>query len=284
MKTHALALAASAACLPMLAHAEIGTVANPQTLNQFLARDYYVQSKFEDTDRSDIKDSSIFLDRSVSALHGQPVWPIALDGVSYVGATRDELGNARARLVRVLKNPNTVSQQPELVSRAQVAYDCWAVHQQSGPNASHNLTRCKGTFFRTIDMLDRGEPVAIVPTHWRIVKMYNVYFDWNKDTIRSDAATTLDDIKATLNQAGNRTKRVAIGGFADKSGSDAYNQALSERRVKAVASYLDVTPLTAKDIDLRAYGEHNLPVPTADGVKLQANRVAKVAIVEAGRD
>lgn len=279
-----LGLGAAAACLPLLAHAEIGTVAHPRTLNDFLARDYYTQSKFEDTDHLDIKDQYIFMDRSVSALHGQAVWPVSLDGLSYVGETRETMANARARLVRVLKSPNTVNSQPELVSKAQVAYDCWAVHQQSGPNASHNLTRCKSTFLRTIAMLDTGAPVTVVPAKWRVVKMYNVYFDWDRDTIRPDAATTLDEIKATLHQSGNETKRIAVGGFADKSGAATYNQALSERRVKAVASYLGVTPLTAKEVDLRAYGENNLPVPTADGVRLQANRVAKVAIVEVAQD
>jgi outer membrane protein OmpA-like peptidoglycan-associated protein len=286
MKTQTLALGfAAAACLPALGHAAIGTVMRPQTLNQFLAKDYYVQSKFEDQDHLDIKDQYIFIDRSVSALHGDPVWPVSLNGLSYVGETRDTMAANRARLVRVLHNPNIVQAEPAKVARAQVDYDCWAVHQQAGPNASHNLVRCKREFLTLIDQLDTGPaPVAAAPVHWRILKMYNVYFDWDKSTIRPDAATTLDEIKHTLHQAGNEAKRIAIGGYADRSGAEGYNQALSERRVKAVAAYLGVTPLTAKDVDLRAYGEDNPPVPTADGVKLQANRVAKVAIVEVQKE
>lgn len=280
-----LATVGAAACFSAVAHAELGTVHNPRTLNQFLARDYYVQGKREE-DKMDIKDAYIMQDRSALALRGHTVVPIPANGVSHVGATEAELAHARTRLMRVLNNPNTVANHTELVSHAQVMYDCWAVQQQAGPNASHNLYQCKDRFMRAIAKLDTGpapQPVAM-PVKWRIVKTYNVYFDWDKSNIRPDARVTLDEVKTTMANPENETKRIAIGGHADASGPQGYNQRLSERRVRAVANYLNVTPLSADEIDLRAYGEANLPVPTADGVKLQANRVAKVAIVEIAED
>lgn len=273
-------IAAGAAMCAAVANAQLGTVWSPRTLNEYLARDYYVQAKREADHSLDIKDSAIMMERSAEALRGHRVMPVPLDGVKYVGATPAELADGRARLMRVLRNDNIVSQRTEAVSHAQVMFDCWAVQQQAGPNASHNLYQCKDRFLRTIAMLDPGPQAAPMPVKWRIVKAYDVYFDWDKSTIRADAASTLNEVKAMLADPANSTKRIAIGGHADASGPVGYNQRLSERRVRAVADYLNVTPLTADEIDLRAYGETNLPVPTSDGVRLQANRVAKVAVVE----
>jgi OOP family OmpA-OmpF porin len=280
-RTTILSLTAMGAALCAGAYAEMHTGGHHNSiLNPYLAKDYYWLAQSEE-DKMDIKDSYIFMDKSAKAVRGHPVYPVRLDGLNYVDASPQELRAGREALVRVLKNPNTVNNNPAAVARAQVLFDCWAVHQQAGPNASHNLLQCEDKFKSLISQLDQGPaPVAAMPVKWRVVKAYNVYFDWDKHNIRPDAAATLDEIKATMANPENETKRIAIGGHADASGPVDYNQRLSERRVRAVAEYLNVTPVSAEEVDLRAYGENNLPVPTADGVRLQANRVAKVAIVE----
>lgn len=63
-----------------------------------------------------------------------------------------------------------------------------------------------------------------------------VYFRINSSTLSADAKRDLDDLaKKALAQKGYM---VEVAGFADKTGSAALNQALSERRAESVINYL----------------------------------------------
>lgn len=64
-----------------------------------------------------------------------------------------------------------------------------------------------------------------------------VLFDFDKDNIRSDAATILDTLAGALLQV-EGIKKLEIGGHTDAKGSDAYNLDLSDRRAAAVAAAL----------------------------------------------
>lgn len=83
-------------------------------------------------------------------------------------------------------------------------------------------------------------PVVIAaapqPVYEKIVLDANVLFDFDKSALRPDGRDTLDsfvDKLKTLNAA-----EIAAVGFADRFGTDSYNQALSERRVATVKAYL----------------------------------------------
>lgn len=63
-----------------------------------------------------------------------------------------------------------------------------------------------------------------------------VYFRVNSSTLSADAKRDLDDLaKKALAQKGYM---IEVAGFADKTGSAALNQALSERRAQSVINYL----------------------------------------------
>ena len=72
--------------------------------------------------------------------------------------------------------------------------------------------------------------------------------------------------------------RFQIDGHADRSGTDAYNQRLSERRAQAVAEYLMARGVMPQQMAMRSFGESQPRVPTADGQRNDQNRRAEIMI------
>jgi outer membrane protein OmpA-like peptidoglycan-associated protein len=66
-------------------------------------------------------------------------------------------------------------------------------------------------------------------------------------------------------------------GFADRSGTDAYNHKLTQERVEAVRAALIADGIAADRIDTVAKGENDLPVATKDGVREPKNRVVEIS-------
>jgi len=67
-------------------------------------------------------------------------------------------------------------------------------------------------------------------------------------------------------------------GYTDTSGSAAYNEALSERRAKAVADELVAQGVAADALDVSWRGKTDLAVPTPDGVKEPLNRRTTIKV------
>ena len=61
-------------------------------------------------------------------------------------------------------------------------------------------------------------------------------FDFDKSTIKPEAAQILDRLVAFMNE--NKTSRVALSGFTDSVGTEAYNLKLSDRRWMSVRDYV----------------------------------------------
>jgi OOP family OmpA-OmpF porin len=97
-----------------------------------------------------------------------------------------------------------------------------------------------------------------------------VYFDLDSAEIREDAETTLAAMVADIR--GRELTGITVAGYTDTSGSANYNEALSERRAEAVASWLAAEGVSARVIAMEAFGETRPAVPTDDGVALEANR------------
>jgi outer membrane protein OmpA-like peptidoglycan-associated protein len=101
-------------------------------------------------------------------------------------------------------------------------------------------------------------------------QVYTVYFDFNRSTLASSAIPVIDQAAASAKQ--NNVTRIQVIGHADRAGSDAYNQRLSERRSAAVRDALVQRGIPADEIVTMGRGERDPAVPTPDGVREPRNR------------
>lgn len=100
----------------------------------------------------------------------------------------------------------------------------------------------------------------------------NVTFPVDRYDIQPEFRSTLDGVAQTLSSY--EQTYIDVLGHTDSDGSDAYNQALSERRAGAVADYLAMRGVARARMGVRGYGE-TAPIAsnaTADG-KAQNRRV-----------
>lgn len=98
-----------------------------------------------------------------------------------------------------------------------------------------------------------GAPGAAAPG-W--AKFNNILFDFDKSEIRGDETSKVAAVAAYLNQ--NPSAKVGLDGYADPRGTDAYNQALSERRVNAIHEALVKAGVPTHKIQTGAFGEKRL--------------------------
>ncbi|MBN8531331.1 MAG: OmpA family protein [Alphaproteobacteria bacterium] len=102
---------------------------------------------------------------------------------------------------------------------------------------------------------------------------YLVFFDFDRYNLTEEAKRI---IRAAVegNRAG--TLRFEVTGHADRSGSDAYNLQLSQRRANEVRRFLTSLGVPTQDIQTISRGENDPLVPTDDGVKEPQNRRAEI--------
>jgi peptidoglycan-associated lipoprotein len=81
----------------------------------------------------------------------------------------------------------------------------------------------------------------------------DIYFDFDKYDLRTDARATLDRKASFLNQ--NSSVRVQIEGHTDERGTNEYNLALGERRANAAKQYLTTAGISAGRLSTISYGK-----------------------------
>jgi outer membrane protein OmpA-like peptidoglycan-associated protein len=84
------------------------------------------------------------------------------------------------------------------------------------------------------------------------IVLRGVNFDFDKSSIRPDAAVILDEAVVAL---GSSSAPVMVEGHTDWVGSDAYNQGLSERRAESVRRYLSEHGVDESRLSTAGYGE-----------------------------
>jgi outer membrane protein OmpA-like peptidoglycan-associated protein len=88
-----------------------------------------------------------------------------------------------------------------------------------------------------------------------------VLFDFDKSDLTQASVKSVDELAQILNKYPDTD--VLIEGHTDNKGSDRYNQALSERRAKAVADYLQGKDIRGARLRTVGYGESQ-PVASND--------------------
>ena len=105
-----------------------------------------------------------------------------------------------------------------------------------------------------------------------------ITFAHDRYDIQPQFQPVLNEVAATLSSY--PSTMIDVYGHTDSTGSDAYNQTLSERRAQSVASYLSGRGVQPVRIATRGYGESQLLVnPERSEADLQANRRVEIRIV-----
>ena len=93
------------------------------------------------------------------------------------------------------------------------------------------------------------------------IVLRNIFFDFDKATIRSESANELDRLIKLLND--NPGLRIELGSHTDSKGSDEYNLKLSQQRSQSVVNYLISKGIAAARLEAKGYGE-TMPIASND--------------------
>ena len=131
-----------------------------------------------------------------------------------------------------------------------------------------------------------GSGIDVTPTDNGTAILVNlpngVTFDTDSTAVKPAFRDTLDRVAQSLNEYPNSL--IDVYGHTDSTGSDAYNQQLSERRAQAVASYLSSRGVAGSRIRSQGFGETQ-PVASNDTVEgRSANRRVEIKIVPISQD
>ncbi|MDJ0642093.1 MAG: OmpA family protein [Erythrobacter sp.] len=103
-----------------------------------------------------------------------------------------------------------------------------------------------------------------------------VFFEFDSSNPGPDATQTIEIVATNARECG--WDRFRVVGHTDRSGSDAYNDALSVRRAEAVANLMASLGIPRGQMAVSAEGESNPRVPTADGVRSPENRRVEITV------
>ena len=113
-------------------------------------------------------------------------------------------------------------------------------------------------------------PAPVIPVAEVGAKTFLVFFDWDRADLTARSTGIIQDA-ASYSQGAHYT-RIDVDGNTDTSGTPSYNQGLSERRARVVAGQLVADGVPQSAIQMHAYGDTHLLVPTGPNVREPQNR------------
>jgi OOP family OmpA-OmpF porin len=105
---------------------------------------------------------------------------------------------------------------------------------------------------------------------------FQVYFGLNEATLTGRNLATVRDAASAATKGA--ATRIEVTGYTDTSGNAVANQALSERRAKAVTAALVRDGVAAGTISTQARGDTNAAVATGPGVVEPKNRRVEIVL------
>ncbi|WP_282079275.1 OmpA family protein [Aquimarina algiphila] len=100
---------------------------------------------------------------------------------------------------------------------------------------------------KKIKSADIGDDLA------KVLSLKPIYFDFDGDYVREDAAIELAKVIEVMNQYPEM--KIEVRSHTDSHGDDAYNLDLSERRAKSTVKYMISKGISSDRLDGKGYGE-----------------------------
>jgi peptidoglycan-associated lipoprotein len=85
------------------------------------------------------------------------------------------------------------------------------------------------------------------------VVIENIFYAFDSAVLRPESREALDELIGMLNDNPNVT--IELGAHTDRMGTDAYNEALAQRRAQSVVDYLIAGGIEPKRLEAKGYGE-----------------------------
>jgi OOP family OmpA-OmpF porin len=205
-----------------------------------------------------------FAFKAVDSAKGDTVLPDTVESRQLQPGNVEELSAARARLMAALDQTGR-KKAPWQAAKAQTAFDCWLERAEANDPPA-KIKACKGEYETAIAEVERALT--------KEGEAYLVFFAWDQDNLTPVALAVLDQVEADYTRG--RPSKVVVAGYADRSGSEAYNEKLSERRAKNVAQALVQRGLPEQVLEVEWFGERHPRVPTPDGQKEPRNRRVEI--------
>lgn len=119
----------------------------------------------------------------------------------------------------------------------------------------------EGFFKQSAKVSTKGKPNGVIKNDFKlfplevdqVVRLENIFYDYNKSNIRPDAALELDKLVATLQD--NPTVKIELSSHTDCRGKDPYNLSLSQKRAKSAVDYIISKGIPKANITSKGYGE-----------------------------
>jgi outer membrane protein OmpA-like peptidoglycan-associated protein len=129
---------------------------------------------------------------------------------------------------------------------------------------------------KEIDASVEGATVERVGEGIQVTFASGLLFPYDSDVLQPAARTNLTELANSLKKYPESS--VLIVGHTDDTGSDAYNQALSQRRADAAAAYLETQGIARSRVQTSGKGESEPVATNLSDEGRQQNRRVEVAI------
>jgi outer membrane protein OmpA-like peptidoglycan-associated protein len=249
-----------------------------------LHKEYLMLAREEDKE-DDWVDARFFADRASQAAAGADFGPQEIADRQIPDDTRKVISFARSSVINALATEKDGPNAGRL-ARAQATFDCWLQEQEEN-NQPEDIAKCRSDFEEAMaGMVAKAMPApapapAAAPAPKPVMKpetrVYTVYFD--HDSVALDHLAKVAVANALKEAKSTKPKLVQVGGHADTTGDQVYNNALSDRRAKVVADMLKEGGLTAKKLVRTAmFGEDFPTVNTGNNVNNRGNRRVEIKL------
>lgn len=236
--------------------------------------DGYVKLAEDEYAEGDYFDSDHFALRAMDLAGGKSVQPEMIAARQLPGDTVGELTDARLRLMAAL-SAGAAEAKPLDAAEAQIAFDCWMQEQEENIQPD-DIAACRDGFMMAMARLEEQPQAAAAPPPPAPEPMmvepaaYTVLFEFDDAGLTPDARSVLADVAEAAKKADYQV--IDISGYTDLTGSESYNQVLSEQRANAVINFLVESGIDAGKIVGRGLGQAD-PVVAVQAPEMRNRRV-----------
>ncbi len=229
-----------------------------------LTEEYRQITLFEADEMYDWWDARYFARKGQRAAAGEIVEPELPEDWDLPPDTVSEIASARGRLVALL-NASAREKATADAALAQGRFDCWVEQQEENHQPDH-IAACRDEFYAALARVEE----AMKPKPMAQPEPFVLFFAFASALVSPEGESVIDDAVAAARKMG--ATEFSVTGHADRAGPEDYNLRLSIRRAEAVRDVLVARGVSSGNISIAGRGESEPAVPTADGVREQANR------------